>query len=125
MLERIQGLPENVLGFSAKGEVTGKDYESVLIPAVEELLIRYKKVRLLYHIGEEFAGFDAKALLDDARVGIQHFYAWDKICVVTDVGGLAQQYMYSALQSPDTSGSSVIENWKRLGSGCQNSCNAH
>ena len=45
MLERIQGLPDNVLGFEAKGEVTGVDYESVLIPAVEEMLARQKSIR--------------------------------------------------------------------------------
>ena len=31
MIERIPGLPENVLGFAAKGTVTADDYESVLI----------------------------------------------------------------------------------------------
>ena len=88
MLERIQGLPENVLGFKAKGEVTGADYESVLIPAVEELLARQKSIRFLYHLGEEFMGFDAKAMWDDARVGLQHLTAWERVAVVSDVGWL-------------------------------------
>ena len=88
MLERIQGLPENVLGFEAKGEVTGADYESVLIPAVEELLTRQKRIRFLYHLGHEFTGFDAKAMWDDAKVGLQHLTAWERVAVVTDVGWL-------------------------------------
>ena len=88
MLERIQGLPENVLGFEAKGEVTGSDYESLLIPAVEELLARQKSIRFLYHLGEEFTGFDAKAMWDDARVGLQHLTAWERVAVVSDVGWL-------------------------------------
>jgi len=88
MLERIQGLPDNVLGFKATGEVTGGDYESVLIPAVEELLARQKSIRFLYHLGEEFTGFDAKAMWDDAKVGLQHLTAWERVAVVTDVGWL-------------------------------------
>ena len=48
MVERISNLPENVLGFAAKGTVTAKDYESVIIPAVEEQFSRHDKVRFLY-----------------------------------------------------------------------------
>ena len=86
MLEKMQGLPENVLGFEAKGEVTGSDYESVLIPAVEEMLAHRQSIRFLYYLGKEFRGFDAKALWDDAKVGLQHFSSWERIAVVTDEG---------------------------------------
>lgn len=85
MLERMQGLPDNVLGFVAKGEVTGADYETVLMPAVEEMLGRRESIRFLYHLGDEFAGFDAKALWDDAKVGLQHLGAWERVAVVSDV----------------------------------------
>ena len=36
MLKLLEGLPDNVLGVSAEGKITGKDYETVLIPAIEE-----------------------------------------------------------------------------------------
>jgi len=36
MLKPIPNLPENALGFSAHGTVTGANYANVLIPAVEE-----------------------------------------------------------------------------------------
>jgi len=51
-VERIPNLPENVLGFSAKGTLTASDYENVIIPAVQEHLFRDGKVRFLYHLGE-------------------------------------------------------------------------
>lgn len=86
MLERIQGLPENVLGFSAKGEVTGTDYETVLIPVVEKMLADRQSIRFLYHIGEEFTGFNAEAIWNDAKVGLQHLTSWERVAVVTDVG---------------------------------------
>ena len=85
MLERIQGLPESVIGFEAKGDVTGDDYESVLIPAVEEMLTRRKSIRFLYHLGDAFTGFDAKAIWDDAKVGLKYFTAWERFAVVSDI----------------------------------------
>jgi SpoIIAA-like len=85
MLERIAQLPDGVLGFTAKGTVTAADYESALIPAVEDAIARHQRIRLLYHLGEEFTGFEAGALWDDAKIGLRHRGAWERIAVVTDV----------------------------------------
>lgn len=85
MVERIPGLPDHVLGFSAKGTVTADDYESILIPAVEGVLAHEKKVRFLYHLGEDFEGFEAAALWDDAKLGLAHLSEWEKLAVVSDV----------------------------------------
>ena len=85
MIERISGLPENVLGFTAKGVVTANDYESVIIPAVEEMFSRQEKLRFLYHIGEEAEGFEAAAMWDDTKLGLKHFTSWDRIAIVSDI----------------------------------------
>ena len=85
MIERMTDLPTNVLGFSAKGTVTANDYETVLIPAVDAMFSRQEKARLLYHLGEEFAGMEAGAAWDDAKVGLKHFSGWERMAVVTDV----------------------------------------
>ena len=85
MMEMIRGLPDGVLGFSAKGTVTAHDYESVIIPAVEARFARQQKVRFLYHLGPEFTGFEVAAMWDDAKLGIKHFTGWEKMAVVTDV----------------------------------------
>ncbi|HKK14495.1 MAG TPA: STAS/SEC14 domain-containing protein, partial [Gammaproteobacteria bacterium] len=85
MLEPIPDLPEGVLGFTAKGTVTADDYESTMIPAVEAAIARAGKIRFLYHLGEDFSGFEAGAMWDDARLGLKHLSAWERIAVVTDV----------------------------------------
>ncbi len=90
MLELIEGLPDNALGFTAKGNVTSEDYETVLIPAVEEKLKKHEKVRLLYHLGNEFEKFEAGAMWDDAKVGLGHITNWEKIAIVTDVNWIEQ-----------------------------------
>jgi hypothetical protein len=85
MLERIRDLPENVLGFSAKGTVTADDYESVIIPAVEAMFAREGKVRFLYHLGDGFSGFEAAAMWDDTKLGLKHLSGWERVAVVSDV----------------------------------------
>ena len=84
MIELIPDLPDNVVGFTAKGEVTADDYESVLIPTVETKLKEHDKIRLLYHLGPDFTGYSTGAMWDDAKVGLHHITAWEKIAVVSD-----------------------------------------
>jgi hypothetical protein len=85
MIEQISDLPRNVLGFTAKGTVTADDYESVMIPAVEELIAREGKARFLYHLGEGFSGFEAAAIWDDAKLGMSHLTVWERMALVSDV----------------------------------------
>ena len=59
MIETIPDLPDNVLGFAAKGTITANDYESIVIPAVEAMFSRLGKVRFLYHLGEAFSSIFA------------------------------------------------------------------
>jgi len=84
MIERIADLPSNVLGFTAEGTVMGTDYESTIIPAVEEALKHHARIRFLYHLGPGFTGFDAAALWEDAKLGLAHFSGWERIAVVSD-----------------------------------------
>lgn len=85
MLEIIQSAADNVVALRATGKVTGKDYETVLIPLLEEKLAAYDKIRMLYQLGPEFAGYDAEAMWDDTKVGLKHLTHFEKIAVVTDV----------------------------------------
>jgi hypothetical protein len=85
MVEQIPDLPENVIGFTAKGTVTANDYESVIIPAVEALFSRRSKVRFLYHLGEDFSGFEAAAVWDDTKLGMKHLGGWERLAIVSDV----------------------------------------
>lgn len=73
MIEIIQGLPENVVAVTVSGILTGEDYERVLVPAIEDKVQKYGKIRILYQLGKGFEGFTDSAVLEDARVGIQNF----------------------------------------------------
>ena len=84
MLKIINHLPDNVLGISAEGKISGSDYETVLIPAVDEKMKTHKKIRMLYHLSPKFTGFDMAAMWDDTKIGMKYFSAWDRVALVTD-----------------------------------------
>ncbi len=85
MIETLQGFPPKVLAFACKGHVTRQDYETVLIPAVNEALKQPGKVRLYYQINADFTGVEPGAAWEDFKVGMQHITRWERMAVVTDV----------------------------------------
>jgi SpoIIAA-like len=84
MLERINDLPDSVLGIRATGKVTADDYRNVLEPAVETALQSGRKLRFLYVLGEDVTGFSPGAAWQDSKVGLEHYTRWEKVAVVSD-----------------------------------------
>jgi hypothetical protein len=92
-IELWQDLPDSVVGLTARGEVSARDYEQTLIPAVEDRLSRHDKIRIIYHLAEDFTGFSPGAMWDDAKLGMSHFTAWERLALVTDLEWLATTAM--------------------------------
>jgi len=89
MMDIIENMPSNVVAVSVQDQVTGDDYDKVLTPLVVEKLKDHDKIRMLYHMGPEFTGFTAAALWDDAKLGVSHIRAFEKVAVVSDVHWVA------------------------------------
>ena len=83
MIRLIDGLPSNVIGFEAVGEVRAGEYKSVLDPAVDEALATHDKIRFLYVLGDDFDGYSGGAMWEDTKVGVSHWSKWEKIALVT------------------------------------------
>lgn len=89
MIRLLDGLPTNVIGFEATGEVDTSDYKSILDPAVDGVLAVHDKIRFLYLLGSDFTGFTAGAMWQDTKVGVSHWTKFERIAVVTDHVGYA------------------------------------
>ena len=100
MMERITDLPDHVVGITATGKITGTDYETVLIPAVEKTLQNHPQIRLLYHMTPQVEGFDAAALWDDTKVGLKHCHHFEKIAVLTDTGWMRNAIKFCGFMMP-------------------------
>lgn len=45
MLEIIQDMPDNIVAVRASGQISGKDYDDALVPAVASSVKRHWKIR--------------------------------------------------------------------------------
>ena len=85
MIRLLEGFPDNVIAVACEGHVTRRDYEDVLIPAVEAALRRHEKLRIYYEVTPQFTGIDAGAVWEDFQLGMQHLSRWERMAAVTDV----------------------------------------
>jgi len=84
MIRIMSELPLGVLGFEAVGKVTAQDYQTVMMPEVEQVIDDGERLRVIYYLGPDFESFTIGAMLDDALVGVGRANAWERIAIVSD-----------------------------------------
>ena len=83
MIKELSGLPPGVIGFEANGKLRAEDYRDVVLPVLERASAS-GEVRFVVVI-PEFRGMSGGALWQDLKMGVEHFRAWKKIALVTDI----------------------------------------
>ena len=99
MLEIIEK-SNNLLHIKASGEVTAEDYETVLIPAAEDILQEHDKLRMIYELGPDMTGFSVGAMWEDAKVGMNHLTQFEKLAVISDHAWIVNMVKVFAFMIP-------------------------
>jgi hypothetical protein len=99
MLKTLTGLPPGVLGFEGDGELHADDYREVLIPAVEAVVRRGEKVRIVL-VFERFEGLAGGALWQDLKMGVEHLTHWERIALVTELDWMQRLVALFGWMSP-------------------------
>jgi hypothetical protein len=89
VIERMEGMPEGVLGLRFSGEISRGDYEEVLMPAIDEAAGNDQPFRCLCELDADFEGYEAGAVWEDIKTGakyvVGHHANWHRMALVTDV----------------------------------------
>ena len=83
MIEIMNDLPTNVIGFRSIGKVTKEDYEKILMPAVDAHSKKFNKINYLLLLDTDVSNYTFGAWVDDALVGLKHFTHWHKVAIVS------------------------------------------
>ena len=83
MIKELSDLPAGVTGFEITGTVSAEDYRDVVLPALERAFAG-GEIRSVIII-PDFHGMSGGALWQDLKMGMEHFRAWKRIALVTDI----------------------------------------
>jgi SpoIIAA-like len=92
VVQRIEDVPEGVVGLRASGKLTKEDYTSVLEPGLNEAM-GSGDARVLFVI-DDYEGIEAGAAIEDIKTGLgvqlSHRKDWKRLAVVTDIDWMAK-----------------------------------
>ena len=100
MLTMIEGLPDHVIGFRIHDKLRAEDYETQLVPLVNEKLADHPRLDLLCCIEGEWKGMEAGAVWQDLRLGLGRIGHWARMAIVSDISWLENAIKLFRLLSP-------------------------
>lgn len=98
MIKELSDLPTGVIGFEITDKIRAEDYRDVVIPALERAAAS-GEIRFVIAI-PEFHGLSGGALWQDLKVGVEHFRAWRRIALVTDIEWMGQMLSLFGWMTP-------------------------
>jgi hypothetical protein len=81
---QVISAPDNMVAFRAIGEVTKEDYQSIVVPAVENLVKRIHTINFLLVLDTDLDSFTIGAWMEDALLGLKNFGSWNRAAIVSD-----------------------------------------
>jgi hypothetical protein len=84
MIQLIDNLPANMVGFRATGEVNKNDFNAVVIPHVKAVVEKTGKLNYLLLLDTSVKNLTFGAWIKDALLGIKNLTKWNRAAIVSD-----------------------------------------
>jgi hypothetical protein len=84
MIHVIPDLPSNIVGFKATGNIHSDDFSKTIFPAVKELVNNTGELNYLLVLDTSLSNFSVGSWLQDAMLGLKHFFKWHRAAIVSD-----------------------------------------
>ncbi|MFD0795389.1 STAS/SEC14 domain-containing protein [Mucilaginibacter litoreus] len=84
MIQLIKDLPEYITGIEISGEVSKHDYDTIVVPRLNELAKQQGEINYLVVLKSGIASFEAGVWWDDFKMAVKQFSNWGKIAIVSD-----------------------------------------
>ena len=88
MITQINKDVKNAVAFKASGKVQQIDFQQIVIPAVEELILRTGELNFLLYLDATIENFTANAWLEDVTLGMKNLTKWNRAAIVTDASNV-------------------------------------
>lgn len=84
MIKQLKDTPNTMVGFRATKEVTKEHFDTVVLPAVAELVQRTDKLNYLLIVDTPLKNFTIGAWMKDAMLGLNNLNKWNRAAIVSD-----------------------------------------
>jgi hypothetical protein len=84
MLQLINDLPPHIAGIHAFADVTETEYANALIPLLDDLLKKSRKINFILVLETDIKDFAPGMWCGNVKIGLKYFFRWNKVAMVSD-----------------------------------------
>ena len=84
MIKQLLDAPDNVAAFTANGEVSAGDFETIILPVCRQKAEQYGELNYLLQLQNDTPNFTIGAWFNDMVLGLQNLTKWNRAAIVTD-----------------------------------------
>jgi|SRR6185503_1566113 len=84
MLRLIENLPLHVTGIHACYNVSEEEYIELLTELLDNQIQKIKRINILLVLETDIKNFASGMWCGNVRIGLKHFFKWNKVAVVSD-----------------------------------------
>ena len=88
MIQQIENLPANMVGFKATGVITEEDFTHTVMPQIKELIEKTDKLNYMLVLDTSVKNFTLGAWMKDAVMGVKYLTKWNRAAIVSDVNAI-------------------------------------
>ena len=100
MIEILTDVPPGVVAVRARGTLTREEYDSVVVPMLDEADRSGQRLRILCEVGADYTGLTPGALWEDLRLGTRALHLVDGCAVVSDVTWIREATRFARFLMP-------------------------
>jgi hypothetical protein len=88
MIKLIKDIPENVVGIEVTENVSKEEYDTTVVPKMDELANKEQEINYLIVVKTDISNFETGVWWDDFKMALKHFKKWHKIAIVSNREGI-------------------------------------
>jgi hypothetical protein len=87
MIQELKDTPNTIVAFRASNDMTREDFDSVVLPAVAELVGRTDQLNYLLVVDTPLRNFTFGDWMKDAMLGLNNLQKWNRAAIVSESEG--------------------------------------
>ena len=100
MIEVLTDVPPGIVAVRAGGVLTREEYDTVIVPLLDEARREGRRLRCLCEVGADYRGLTPGAAWEDLTLGLRALHLFDGCAVVSDVGWIREASRLAAFLMP-------------------------
>lgn len=88
MITEIKNISENIVAFKASGTISGEDFATTLIPAIQQHKIARKEFNYMLVLEHDLSNFTLVWWIKSLWMAVRDWSSWKRCAIISDLEGL-------------------------------------